>query len=190
MQEQPEHWKLRDRQVVRISDDEDGFTYYYTKIDPNKENFKLSATFEITDTSLTPDNQTGFGIVAADALGLNVWGNPDYVHKYFNYASSMMFSSKQSNPFMRTVTGYTSADTSSNDGVERTVTNSKFTDQTAKFEVGNKYTFSLEKTDEGYTATCNGSEQKLSDNYLYICTGRWNSCSWYCSIQKGICKGI
>ena len=48
----------------KISDDEDGFTYYYTKIDPNKENFKLSATFEITDTSLTPDNQTGFGIVA------------------------------------------------------------------------------------------------------------------------------
>ena len=43
----------------KISDDEDGFTYYYTKIDPNKENFKLSATFEITDTSLTPDNQTG-----------------------------------------------------------------------------------------------------------------------------------
>ena len=41
----------------KISDDEDGFTYYYTKIDPNKENFKLSATFEITDTSLTPDNQ-------------------------------------------------------------------------------------------------------------------------------------
>ena len=148
----------------KISDDEDGFTYYYTKIDPNKENFKLSATFEITDTSLTPDNQTGFGIVAADALGLNVWGNPDYVHKYFNYASSMMFSSKQSNPFMRTVTGYTSADTSSNDGVERTVTNSRFTDQTVKFEVGNKYTFTLEKTDEGYTAACNGSEQKLSDN--------------------------
>ena len=26
----------------KISDDEDGFTYYYTKIDPNKENFKLS----------------------------------------------------------------------------------------------------------------------------------------------------
>ena len=148
----------------KISDDEDGFTYYYTKIDPNKENFKLSATFEITDTSLTPDNQTGFGIVAADALGLNVWGNPDYVHKYFNYASSMMFSSKQSNPFMRTVTGYTSADTSSNDGVERTVKNSRFTDQTVKFEVGNKYTFTLEKTDEGYTAACNGSEQKLSDN--------------------------
>lgn len=76
----------------------------------------------------------------------------------------MMFSSKQSNPFMRTVTGYTSADTSSNDGVERSVTNARFTDQTAKFEVGNKYTFSLEKTDEGYTAACNGSEQKLSDN--------------------------
>ena len=65
---------------------------------------------------------------------------------------------------MRTVTGYTSADTSSNDGVERSVTNARFTDQTVKFEVGNKYTFTLEKTDEGYTAACNGSEQKLSDN--------------------------
>ena len=148
----------------KISDDEDGFAYYYTKIDPNTENFKMGATFEITDISLTPDNQTGFGIIAADALGLNAWGNPDYVHKYFNYASSMMFSSKQSNPVMRTVTGYTSADTSINDGAERLVTNSKFADQTAKFEVGNKYTFTLEKTDEGYTATCNGSEQKLSDN--------------------------
>ena len=69
----------------KISDDEDGFSYYYTKIDPDTENFKLSATFTVTDTSKTPDNQTGFGVVAADTLGINNWGKVDYVHKYFNY---------------------------------------------------------------------------------------------------------
>ena len=78
----------------KISDDEDGFSYYYTKIDPDTENFKLSATFTVTDTSKTPDNQTGFGVVAADTLGINNWGKVDYVHKYFNYASSMVYSSK------------------------------------------------------------------------------------------------
>ena len=148
----------------KISDDEDGFSIYYTKIDPDTENFKLSAKFTITDNSLTPDNQTGFGIVAADTLGINNWGNPDYVHKYFNYTSSMMFSSKSSAPVMRTVTGYTSADTSNNDGAERTVTNSNFSGQKTSFDVGTEYEFSLEKTDDGYKATCNGVEQSLSDN--------------------------
>ena len=148
----------------KISDDEDGYSYYFTKIDPNTENFKIGATFEITDTSLTPDNQTGFGIIAADTLGINNWGNPDYVHKYFNYASSMFFSSKTTNPVLRTVSGYTSADSSNNDGAERTIINDKFSDVSANFTVGNKYTFTLEKTDEGYTATCNGSEKKYADN--------------------------
>jgi hypothetical protein len=152
----------------KISDDEDGFSYYFTKIDPNTENFKISATFEITDTSLTPDNQTGFGLVAADTLGVNNWGNPDYVHKYFNYASSMFYSSKSSNPVLRTVTGYTSADTSNNDGAERTVVNDKFSDITAGFAVGNKYTFTLEKTESGYTATVSDgttvSEKTYADN--------------------------
>lgn len=148
----------------KISDDEDGYSIYYTKIDPDTENFKLSAKFTVTDNSLTPDNQTGFGIIAADTLGINNWGNPDYVHKYFNYTSSMLFSHKSSAPVMRTVTGYTSADTSNNDGAERTITNSNFSGQKASFEVGTEYEFSLEKTDEGYKAVCNGVEQSLSDN--------------------------
>ena len=148
----------------KISDDEDGFSYYYTKIDPDTENFKISATFEITDTALTPDNQTGFGIIAADTLGINNWGAPDYVHKYFNYASSMLYSSKSSSPVMRMVSGYQSSDTSNNDGAERVVNNSNFSGVASKFEVGTKYTFTLEKTNEGYTATCNGVEQKFNDN--------------------------
>ncbi len=57
----------------KISDDEDGFSYYYTKVNPEKENFELTATFTVTDASLTPDNQTGFGVVVADTLGVNNW---------------------------------------------------------------------------------------------------------------------
>ena len=40
----------------------------------------------------------------------------------------MYFSSKTTNPVLRTVSGYTSADSSNNDGAERTVINDKFSD--------------------------------------------------------------
>ena len=154
----------------KISDDEDGFSYYYTKVNPEKENFELTATFTVTDASLTPDNQTGFGVVVADTLGVNNWGAPSYVHKYFNYFSSMMYSSKNNAPTMRYITGYTSPDTSNNDGVDRVNNNVKFNQLTGTdmFKVGAEYTFTVRKTDDGYEAvatTENGTQtQKLTAN--------------------------
>ena len=154
----------------KISDDEDGFSYYYTKVNPEKENFELTATFTVTDASLTPDNQTGFGVVVADTLGVNNWGAPSYVHKYFNYFSSMMYSSKNNAPTMRYITGYTSADTSNKDGVDRVNNNVKFNQLTGTdmFKVGAEYTFTVRKTDDGYEAvatTDNGTQtQKLTAN--------------------------
>ena len=154
----------------KISDDEDGFSYYYTKVNPEKENFELTATFTVTDASLTPDNQTGFGVVVADTLGVNNWGAPSYVHKYFNYFSSMMFSSKNNAPTMRYITGYTSADTSNKDGVDRVNNNVKFNQLTGTnmFKVGAEYTFTVRKTNDGYEAvatTENGTQtQKLTAN--------------------------
>ena len=35
----------------KISDDEDGFSYYYTKVNPEKENFELTATFTVVSES-------------------------------------------------------------------------------------------------------------------------------------------
>ena len=154
----------------KISDDEDGFSYYYTKVNPGKENFELTATFTVTDASLTPDNQTGFGVVVADTLGVNNWGTPSYVHKYFNYFSSMMYSSKINAPTMRYITGYTSADTSNKDGVDRVNNNVKFNQLTGTnmFKVGAEYTFTVRKTNDGYEAvatTENGTQtQKLTAN--------------------------
>ena len=154
----------------KISDDEDGLSYYYTKVNPEKENFELTATFTVTDASLTPDNQTGFGVVVADTLGVNNWGTPSYVHKYFNYFSSMMYSSKINAPTMRYITGYTSADTSNKDGVDRVNNNVKFNQLTGTdmFKVGAEYTFTVRKTNDGYEAvatTENGTQtQKLTAN--------------------------
>ena len=154
----------------KISDDDDGFSYYYTKVNPEKENFELTATFTVTDASLTPDNQTGFGVVVADTLGVNNWGTPSYVHKYFNYFSSMMYSSKSNAPTMRYITGYTSADTSNKDGVDRVNNNVKFNQLTGTdmFKVGAEYTFTVRKTNDGYEAvatTENGTQtQKLTAN--------------------------
>ena len=162
--------EIQAKATGKISDDEDGFSYYYTKVNPEKENFELTATFTVTDASLTPDNQTGFGVVVADTLGVNNWGTPSYVHKYFNYFSSMMYSSKINAPTMRYITGYTSADTSNKDGVDRVNNNVKFNQLTGTnmFKVGAEYTFTVRKTNDGYEAvatTENGTQtQKLTAN--------------------------
>ncbi|MDD3239816.1 MAG: chondroitinase-B domain-containing protein [Lachnospira sp.] len=149
----------------KISDDEDGFEYYYTYLNPNTENFKMSATFTVTDTSLTPDNQSGFGIMATDMLGVNFWSSPDIYHKYFNSIASLLYSSKATHPSMRTVTGYNAIDTSSADGVERSLVNSNFA-MTAGFDLGNEYTFTLEKTNDKFIATCNGQTQEYPDTSI------------------------
>ena len=147
----------------KISDDEEGFMYYFTQIDPNTENFEMTATFKITDTSLTPDNQTGFGIVAADMLGINYYGNGDYYHKYFNTVSNLLYSSKSQFLGLRSVTGYESVDTSNNDDVTRTTNATRYTNTAGTFNVGDTYTLTLKKTDEAFVAECNGEVLTLDD---------------------------
>ena len=47
----------------------DGISFFYTVIDPDKENFELSATFTIDYINPTADGQEGFGLLAMDSLG-------------------------------------------------------------------------------------------------------------------------
>lgn len=147
----------------KISDGEEGFTYYYTMMNPNTDNFDLKATFKITDTSLTPDNQTGFGLMATDMLGINYYGSADYVHKYFNQVTNQFYSAKSKFGGMRNITGYFSNDTTSFDGVTRTTDERKYQNTAFDFAVGNTYTFELKKTDNAYIASCNGEEFSLDD---------------------------
>lgn len=49
----------------------DGISFYYTKIDPRKENFELTATVTVDYHNPMPDGQEGFGVLALDTLGVD-----------------------------------------------------------------------------------------------------------------------
>ena len=146
----------------KLSDSEDGFRYYFTHIDPNTENFKLTATFEVLNNT-GKDNQTGFGIIAADMAGINYYGTPDYYHKLFN---SVQVVSYRGAATLKQVTGYVSQDTSDGSNANRTEYTKPFNDTGYTFDVGTKVTFSLEKTNEKFIATCNGQTIELDDTSI------------------------
>ena len=190
----------------KISDGEEGFSYYYTLINPNTTNFELTATYTITDTSLTPDNQTGFGLIATDMLGINYYGSPDYGHKYFNSISNQFYSAKSKMLGLRVITGYESFDTSSNADVTRTTEEFRYKNTQGDFVVGNEYTFTLRKTDDGFYASLNGEEYPYEDLTILsvqedgsICVGLMVSRKVTCEISnvkfatsesKGVGSGV
>ncbi len=49
----------------------DGLSFYYTKIDPKKENWELTATVTVDFQNPMPDGQEGFGLIAMDKLGID-----------------------------------------------------------------------------------------------------------------------
>ena len=172
----------------KISDGEEGFMYYYTMINPNTTNFELSATYTITDVSLTPDNQTGFGLIATDMLGINYYGAPDYGHKYFNSVSNQLYSSKSKMLGLRVITGYESFDTSSNEEVTRTTNETRYANTTGAFEVGNQYTFTLKKTNEAFIASLNGEELKYDDLSILSVQEDGSICVGFMVSRKVTCE--
>lgn len=152
----------------KIANDNDGMAYYYTKINPNTENFKLSATFEITDTSKAVDGQTGFGILASDIIGQNPnMNNITIKHKHFNSIGSMYDGKSKAlvdYSTMRISSGLTSPD-ASYDKVSANVTFQNMKGVVTKPEVGNKYTYTLEKTNDKYIATVSDGTNTASSEY-------------------------
>lgn len=168
-----------------MSDDEDGFRYYYTMINPNTENFKISATFKITDVSRTPDNQTGFGIILSDILGVNQYGEGTYVHKYHNSLLVGHYSAtKNPNAVFKYVTGYNSGDASDADTAERANNTLKFNKGTVEYAEGNTYTFTLEKTNEKFIGTFNGETVELNDTSILSVQENGSICVGVFSARK------
>jgi hypothetical protein len=147
----------------KIADSEDGFTFYYTEINPESENFTLTAKFRVDDSE-NKDNQSGFGVIATDTLVEN-----DSSYRYFNSAAALFakfYDSDSGNlkygiPGGRFVTGYTgSPNESSSD--RNLINNTPFdwdfkydyvTDDNPnppKFEDGEEYTLTLRKSNTGY----------------------------------------
>ena len=150
----------------KISDGEEGFQYFYTMIDPNTQNFELTATFELVDIySGEMDNQTGYGIIATDMLGYNYYGIDGLwiKHKQFNSVSTMVFAKS---PFFgqRNISGYFSSDTTSVTDVTRVTEQTSFKNTKATAAIdGSTYTISLKKTNDAYISACNGEEISYAD---------------------------
>lgn len=149
----------------KIADSEDGFWYYYTEIDPDQENFSLTATFRV-DHSDGKDNQSGFGIIAIDDFIPD-----DVASRYFNSAGTMAakyeFGAggeegvRYGTPGGKYVHGYTGSPRQAS--AERDLSDSRAFDWEYKpdytfgsntnpprFEAGESYTFTLRRSNTGF----------------------------------------
>ena len=151
----------------KIADSEEGLQVYYTRINPNTENFKLTATFELYSDAIL-DNQSGFGIYALDIAGL---GTKDA--KYMNSVAVGNFKLKVGDVNMyhangvRVVTGYSTYDPTSTAGTGRVLDNgnafSAQPEDVSTLEVGRQFTYTLEKTDEGFIASMGDETISIPD---------------------------
>lgn len=157
--------ELKSSDAGKISDGEEGFSYYFTYLDPNTENFKLSAKFKITDVSKTPDNQTGFGIMATDMPGINFFGAPDYYHKLYNEVSAIYWKQVPT-AYMRIVTGYSNPDTSNSDDVTRDMNEQKFSTKADSMTVGQEVEFTVEKTNDKWIVSCGEETKEYEDTSI------------------------
>ena len=149
----------------KIADSEEGVQAYYTRLNPNTEDFRLTATFELLE-GLEVDNQCGFGIYAFDAAGL---GTKDA--KYMNSVAVGNFKLRSGGGTLyhgngvRVVTGYISYDPTSTEGSGRVLDNTGVfatqPEDTSTLETGKKFTYTLEKTDEGFRASMAGDETPI-----------------------------
>ncbi|MCK0116494.1 right-handed parallel beta-helix repeat-containing protein [Isoptericola sp. S6320L] len=155
---------------TKLATSEDGFQYYFTKIDPATENFTLTATFRVDD-SAAKDNQSGFGVVAIDDLVAE--SSP---HRYFNSAGALLtrFGDGTEDvvngmPGARFVHGYTGA-TDDNTAGSRDQSDSVVFDPDyrpeitgPKFGDGDVYELTLRRSNTGFHAVWNGAGENGED---------------------------
>ena len=68
----------------------DGLTFYYTAIDPETENFTLTADIHVDSWTLS-NGQEGFGMMAADAVGSNGDGTAFWTNAYQAIATKVEY---------------------------------------------------------------------------------------------------
>ncbi len=150
----------------------DGVSFYYTVIDPETENFVLTATFDVNYINSTPDGQEGFGLLAMDSLG--EYG-VNSVNHYTNSAGviatkmeaiidDVKYSSKDTLG-SRFVTGITPEVLAAGDsGIAQngnSVSSGFSYAEEDLIKTGNSYTLTLKKTNTGYHASIDGSEERI-----------------------------
>ena len=152
----------------KIADSEEGVQVYYTRINPNTENFKLTATFEMIPTANAVDNQSGYGIYAFDVAGL---GTKDA--KYMNSVAVGNFKLKDGATTLyhgngvRIKSGFATFDPSSTAGSGNLLNNTNLFNVQLEDPIGHKeilgakFTYTLEKTETGFIATMAGDSKTI-----------------------------
>ena len=154
----------------KMADSEDGFTYYYTEMNANTENFTLTATFYI-DNADNKDNQSGFGIIALDTLeagksSARYYNSAAAMFTKFSTTTNGVVSSQYGFPGGRFITGYTGlptdpGPTGARKHVDSAVFDTTFRDDEFKgtelesrprFNTGDTYTLTLRKSNTGFHA--------------------------------------
>ena len=148
----------------KFADSEDSFLYCFCQIDPRKENIEISAKFEVLDMDEIPDNQTGFGILAADTVFSEGNDGRGSICVHRNHLLLGRFRTIDGNDHgygLRAVGGYTSPEAAEYESV-------RILDPTRMFDIGKKERqirpgdtcrLCLRKTDDGFQATLQIGEE-------------------------------
>ena len=136
----------------KLTDSQDSFQFHYRKVNPRKENFRLSATFEVEDADRI-DFQTGYGIMAVDTIA-----NPFPLCRHRNHALLGRFRTVSGNNYgygLRIVGGYTDRWALPQDGRRRLDPSRLFPsrDPESRIRTGDRHRFTLVKTDTGLEAS-------------------------------------
>lgn len=151
----------------------DGISFYYTKIDPDTENFVLKADVTIDYMNPTPDGQEGVALLARDSIGEN--GEADCA--FFTNSAAVIASkldyvdetgkktSIKDGIGYRMITGVES-DTTPPDAEKLTLDSEAFVPD-VQLTQGETYTFELSKTNTGYTAAYYTAQGEKIEHTLY-----------------------
>lgn len=126
----------------------DGISFYYTTIDPTKQNFYLQADVTIDYVNPSPDGQEGFALMVRDTIS----GSGSYFSNQFSVTGTKLpidGVDVKDAVGVRGYTGIISNETAASNDV--VATREAFSADTIK--QGDTYRVSLEKTDNGYVAT-------------------------------------
>ena len=82
-------WSMNSKGKL-VPNSTDGVAFYYTTIDPETENFTLSADVTVDSWKFT-NGQEGFGLMAADRVGENGSGNSFWNNSYMVSATKVEY---------------------------------------------------------------------------------------------------
>lgn len=141
----------------------DGLSFYYTVINPNTENFELTATFTVDYINNPADGQEGFGLLALDSLGeYGVAGTNHYTNSAgiiaTKFEETIAGSKKTSKDTLgaRFVSGITPEVLAAGETAiaeqGKNISHAFSYDSSELVRIGDKFTITLKKTNTGYHA--------------------------------------